>query len=206
MRLRRLFLDVSSEPVAAGWEERWKEFHKPVVVGGLWVGPPWAEQAPGVRAVVIDPGMAFGTGAHPTTRICLEVLQELPRGALLDVGCGSGVLAIAAALVGYSPVTAIDIEDRAVDATRENAAVNGVELEARQADALTDRLPSANVTLANIALPVVEALAPRLDCDVLVTGGYLVVGAPRIDAFRHRERRELDGWAADLWERRVPGS
>ena len=92
--------------VEAGWEDRWREFHRPVRVGPLWIGPPW-ETAPGdALAVVIDPGRAFGTGAHPTTRLCLELLLDLPRTSLLDVGCGSGVLSIAAARLGFGPSSA----------------------------------------------------------------------------------------------------
>lgn len=202
-RVRRLFADVRSEPVEGGWEERWKEFHQPVRIGPLWVGPPWAEPPAEGTAVVVDPGLAFGTGAHPSTRLMLELLLELPRGSLLDLGCGSGVLSIAAAKLGYAPVTALDVEEPAVAATLANARANSVEVEARQVNALTDPLPAADVAVANIALAPVEALAPRLRCPLFVSGGYLVRDEPRIRAFARRERRELEGWAADVWERRV---
>ena len=102
--LEALFGAVSSTPVEPGWEERWREFHRPVRIGELWVGPPWEEPPGDVVAVVIDPGRAFGTGSHPTTRLCLELLLELDRGRLLDVGCGSGVLSVAAAKLGFGPV------------------------------------------------------------------------------------------------------
>src|SRR4051794_20285932 len=98
--------------VASDGDERWKRFHVPLLLGGrLSVRPPWEQPAvrPGVHEVVIDPGQAFGTGTHPTTRLCLELMLELePRGSLVDLGCGSGVLAIAAAKLGFDPAAAPD--------------------------------------------------------------------------------------------------
>ncbi len=126
-------------PVAPGWEDGWRAFHRPVRAGGVWIGPPWEPPPPGEPVVVIDPGRAFGTGAHPTTRLCVELLAAAPRGSLLDVGCGSGVLAIAAARLGYGPLTAIDDDPVAVEVTRANALANGVELEAAVVDATADR-------------------------------------------------------------------
>ncbi len=125
-RLRESFGAVASSPVAPGWEDEWKRFHVPAVVGSLWIGPPWEQPPPELTAVVIDPGQAFGTGAHPTTRLCLEFLVGLERGSLLDVGCGSGVLAIAAARLGFGPVFAIDTDPAAIEATTRNAAANGI--------------------------------------------------------------------------------
>ena len=125
-----------------GWEDEWRRFHVPVVVGPLWIGPPWQESQPGSTPVVIDPGRAFGTGAHETTRLCLELLLELDRGSFLDVGCGSGVLAIAAARLGFAPVVALDVDESAVDATRRNAKANGVDLNVERADATSDSLPA----------------------------------------------------------------
>ena len=143
-------------------EDRWREFHRPVRVGPLWIGPPW-ETAPGdALAVVIDPGRAFGTGAHPTTRLCLELLLDLPRTSLLDVGCGSGVLSIAAAQLGFGPVVGVDIEAPSIEATLANAEVNGVAVEARVVDALADPLPEAELVVANIALAAVTALGGRV--------------------------------------------
>ena len=107
-RLRASFGEVTTVPVLPGWDEEWKRFHVPIVVGSLWIGPPW-EQPPRERLpVFIDPGRAFGTGSHPTTRLCLELLHEVELGSVLDLGCGSGVLAIAAAKLGFEPVTAAD--------------------------------------------------------------------------------------------------
>ncbi|MGH2921381.1 MAG: 50S ribosomal protein L11 methyltransferase, partial [Gaiellaceae bacterium] len=116
--LRERFREVESAPVAAGWEEEWRRFHVPVAIGPLWIGPPWQAPPPGLTAVVIDPGRAFGTGAHETTRLCVEFLLGLEGGSFLDVGCGSGVLAIAAAKLGFGPLIAVDVDEAAVDAAR----------------------------------------------------------------------------------------
>ena len=194
---------VRVEDVEDGWADRWREFHHGVQVGRFWVGPPWelpeAADAPShPEAIVIDPGRAFGTGAHPTTRLTLELLQELEPGSLLDVGCGSGVLSIGAAKLGFAPVTAIDVDDAAVEAALANARVNGVELAARRLDALVDALPAADVAVANIALDMVERVVPRLQAARVITSGYLDRDRPAIDGWRHVDRREADGWAADL--------
>ena len=112
---------------------------------------------------MIDPAQAFGTGAHPTTRLSLELLLGLePRGSLADVGCGSGVLAIAAALLGFEPVMALDNDPAAVDATLENARANGVELAAvERLDVRSDPLPPASVMTANLVRPLLLELAPQ---------------------------------------------
>src|SRR6478609_9047879 len=103
------------EHAADGWEDAWRAFHRPVVAGGLWLGPPWEPPPDPARAVVIDPGRAFGTGAHATTRLCIELLARIGGGgSLLDVGCGSGVLGIAAARLGFGPNTCIDVDPVAV--------------------------------------------------------------------------------------------
>ena len=192
------FGSVEATDVEPGWAYRWREFHRPIRAGGLWVGPPWEEPAAGEPAIVIDPGRAFGTGAHPTTRICLELLSRLPRGSLLDVGCGSGVLSIAAARLGFAPVSAVDSDSHAVEAAERNALANGVELDVRQADGRSEPLPPAAVGVANLSLELVNQIGPRLDCEVLVTSGYFEAHAPRLGRFSIRERRTLAGWAADL--------
>ena len=197
-RIWQTFGGASGIDVADGWEDRWRAFHRPVMVGGLWIGPPWERPAAGLPAVVIDPGRAFGTGAHPTTRLCIELLSRQPRGALLDVGCGSGVLAIAAARSGFDPVTAVDVDPVAVEVTRANAAANDVELDALVLDASVGDLPSAAVVVANIAPEPVAALSGRLRCDRAITSGYLASDEPTLAGFVRAERLELDGWAADL--------
>jgi ribosomal protein L11 methyltransferase len=194
--LRRTFDNVSSEPVEPGWENRWRAFHQPVEIGRLWVGPPWEESAPGLVAVVIDPAQAFGTGAHPTTRLCLELLQELEAASLLDIGCGSGVLSIAAAKLGFAPITALDNDPLAIEATLENARVNGVSPDVRLAEVLTDELPTAEVAVCNISLPILEGLAPRLRCGTLVASGYLAADDLRLAGYQIVNRSEQSGWAA----------
>jgi ribosomal protein L11 methyltransferase len=200
-RLRDNFANVSVRSVEPGWEERWRDFHRPVWIGPLWVGPPWAEPPREATAVVVDPGRAFGTGSHPTTRLCLGFVLGLECGSLLDLGCGSGVLSVAAAKLGFSPILAIDREPAAVEAARRNAEANGVTIEIRLADALANETWAADVGLANIDLAAVEALAPSLDVGLLVTSGYFHSRMPELPGFAHRERRIDGGWAADLFER-----
>jgi ribosomal protein L11 methyltransferase len=196
-RVWHVFSGAKSSAVEDGWEDRWRTFHRPVRVGGLWVGPPWEEPPGDALAVVVDPGRAFGTGAHPTTQLCLELLQELTPGSLVDVGCGSGVLVVAAALLGHSPVIGVDVEEASVDATLENAARNGVEVDARLVGP-DDRLPSGDTAVANISLAAVLTLPRRLAAPTIVTSGYLVSERPALIGYAIAERRERDGWAADL--------
>jgi ribosomal protein L11 methyltransferase len=200
-QLWHAFGGVRGEDVAADWRERWQAFHRPVRVGPLWIGPPWEEPAADATAVVIDPGRAFGTGGHPTTQLCIEALLDLERGSLLDVGCGSGVLSIAAAKLGFDPVLALDADEHAVDATRANALANGVVVEVRVADATTAPLPESDVALANITRPTLAAIAPLLRSRRVIGSGYLPTDASDLDGFRHVQRLTRDSWAADVYER-----
>ena len=202
-RMLRGRFDVTSRAVAGGWEDGWREFHHGVVVGRFWVGPPWEEAPAGVEAIVIDPGRAFGTGAHATTRLTLELLQELEPASFLDVGCGSGVLSIAAAKLGFTPVTGIDSDETAIEVTLANALVSGAQVDARHCDALRDPLPETEVAVANVALDVVEQLLPRLPAGRLVASGYLERDEPQLQGWHRIERRTDDGWAADLLARDV---
>jgi ribosomal protein L11 methyltransferase len=243
-------VDVSSTEIADDWSERWKRFHRPVLVEpprrkagepekpgehegarvpALHVRPPW--EAPSDRQdaeeIVIDPGQAFGTGAHATTRLCLELLLELAAlegrpGPLLDVGTGSGVLAIAAARLGFAPVLGLDHERESVAAASENARVNGVAIEVRRFDLRAQALPwlgrdgesdladgpaGSPVVVANLLLPLLLDLAHGMSRAPahLLAGGLLkeqvdeVVGAfGERCGMRERERRERAEWAV-VW-------
>ena len=200
--LRAAFVDVSSSVVEPGWEEAWRSFHRPVIAGGIWIGPPWHSAPDGMPSVVIDPGLAFGTGAHATTRLCIELLAGLERGSLLDVGCGSGVLSIVAERLGFGPLTAVDVDDVAVGTARANASANDVRLAARVVDAVAGSLPRAAVAVANVSLDVVETVLRRLAAADVVTSGYPAGERPEAFGWEHVVSRELDGWAADHFRRR----
>jgi ribosomal protein L11 methyltransferase len=237
-------VDISTSELPDDWSERWKQFHHPVLIEApasatetlegaspagyapgrrlpaLYVRPPWESPSErrDVREIVIDPAQAFGTGAHATTRICLELLLELAaredrRGALLDVGTGSGVLAIAAAHLGYAPVLGLDNEAESVVAARENAQVNGVATEVRRFDLRTEPLPSfaehgdgSPVVLANLLRPLLLELArtmPAVPRELLASGLLVeevdeVVRAFEQRGLRERERRRQGEWAA-VW-------
>ncbi len=206
------YVDVSTQEIADDWAERWRSFHRPLVIGDrLTVRPPW--EPPGATAldVVVDPGQAFGTGSHATTRLCLELMLELDRGAgsFVDVGCGSGVLAIVAAKLGFAPVLALDYDRAAAAATRENAARNGVELDVRDFDMREERAPAADVGAANVlAGPLVTWAASQSELPpTLILSGLLATEADRVaEAYARRghaegERRVSGEWAALLLTR-----
>jgi ribosomal protein L11 methyltransferase len=199
-RLWHAFGGARGEDVAADWRDRWKAFHRPVRIGQLWIGPPWEEAPQDATAVVIEPGRAFGTGAHPTTQLCVELLLGAARGSLLDLGCGSGLLSVVAGKLGFDPVVARDLDEHAVEATLANARANAVEVDAAVADGLVDELPVTDLTVANITRPTLEALAPRLRSRVLIGSGYLQSDDSQLAGFRHVRRLDRDGWAADLYE------
>lgn len=161
-RLGRLG-ELTAEPQEPGWETAWMQFHRPQSVGRLFVRPPWHEARAGLLDLEIDAGQAFGTGGHATTRQCLEEVQELEPASLLDIGCGSGVVSLAALRLGFAPVWGLDVDPAAVRAARQNAARNGLAADFRVGDA-TDpacALPAAGVVVANIALGPILRLAPR---------------------------------------------
>jgi ribosomal protein L11 methyltransferase len=214
-------VEIATSDLPDDWSERWKRFHRPVLIEGretvpsLHVRPPW-EPPSGrrdVREIVIDPAQAFGTGAHATTRLCLELLLEVAlhdesRGPLLDVGTGSGVLAIAAAHLGFTPVLGLDNEIESVEATRENALVNRVEIEVRRFDLRTDLLGGdmCPVVFANLLRPLLLDLArvmPTTPRHLLASGLLVHEVDEVVQAFegiglRERERRHGGEWAA-VW-------
>lgn len=210
-------IQVSTRELADDWDRRWREFHKPLVLGGrLTVRPPW--EPPGTTPIdlVIDPGQAFGTGAHATTRLSLELMLELPagerQGAFLDLGCGSGVLAIAAVRLGWGPVIAVDSDPAAVHATRENACVNAVEIEVSKHDLRAAPAAAAGTVAANLLAPLLITWAASLEGaarppERVIASGLLRPEAQLIaDAFEARglriaARRERGEWAALLLER-----
>jgi len=199
-RLWHAFGGARGDDVAADWRERWKAFHRPVQVGSLWIGPPLVDTPADAVTVVIEPGRAFGTGAHPTTQQCVELLMELERGSVVDLGCGSGVLSIAAAKLGFAPVIALDSDEAAVEATRANAEANDVEVQTSVADILATELPRTDVAVANITRPTLEAIAPAVRSRRLIGSGYLPTDGTELVGYRHVRRVTRDSWAADLYE------
>jgi len=211
-------IEVTTSELPDDWSERWKEFHRPLVLGErLAVRPPWEQPLGTDVELVIDPAQAFGTGAHATTALCLELLLSLAaagpagseRGPLLDLGCGSGVLAIAAAKLGFAPVRAVDFDPLSVEATAANALVNDVTLDVARCDLRSDPVPAAPTVLANLLRPLlldyarVLAEPPR----TLIASGLLVHEADEVAAafaahgLRERDRRERGEWAALLLTR-----
>ena len=205
------------------WGLSWKRHWRPDPVGQqLLILPAWLEAPPeqaGRRVIRLDPGSAFGTGSHPTTRLCLEALEglaasrpgELAGLRVADLGCGSGVLALAALAFGADAVAAADTDSLAVTATWDNARLNGPAPQERlrvvqgSAEALAAlQGPPADLLLCNILAPVIEALAPQVAALLAPTGqgllsGLLVEQAPRLEQVLAEE-----GWRARLEARQGP--
>jgi ribosomal protein L11 methyltransferase len=217
-------VDVKTTEVADDWADRWREFHKPLVLGDrLSVRPPWEPAQQTALDRVIDPGRAFGTGAHATTRLCLELLLDLqpPTGRLItsgpgavDLGCGSGVLAIAAAKLGWPAVLALDYDELCIDATIENARVNGVEMFGVQRFDLREQsVPVARLVLANLLAPLLlhwcERMGPPTTkrAQTVIASGLLGSEADRVSqaftraGYVELRRLERGEWAALQLER-----
>lgn len=216
------FVEVTTSEIADDWHERWREFHQPLILGDrLSVRPPWEPPAATELEIVIDPGRAFGTGAHATTRLCLELLLELAPGcregaaagpAVVDLGCGSGVLGITAARLGLGSVLALDNDPPSVEATTANAAVNGVAslVEARRFDLRSESVPAAPLVLANLLGPLLREWCSALLAGAasvprtLIASGLLATEADGIAAafselgLRERRRLVRGEWAALL--------
>ncbi len=199
-------LDVAAED--DDWRLRWREFHRPVAVGPLYVRAPWHAPRRDLLDVCVDVGMAFGTGAHATTRQCLEGLAGLTPSPLVDLGTGSGVLALAAARLGFAPVVGLDVDPVAVEAARANARANGLDVEFRVADVGDPSavMPPAEAAVANLSLPVILILAERVGGGrgepwrprrLLLAGLLEAQGGQAAAAFagyRVRRRAVSDGW------------
>jgi ribosomal protein L11 methyltransferase len=201
-------VDVSTSEVDDGL--RWRDWHQPLDVGPLRVRAPWAPERPGALDVVIDPGQAFGTGAHPSTRLTLELLVGVPAvGALADWGCGSGVLAVAAARLGFDPVLACDVERESVAATEAAAAAHGVQIAVSRCDLRRENGPWAPTVTANLVRPLLLELAARIERPperLIVSGlerdeGDEVAAAFARHGLRPGDRRDGDGWSAILLTR-----
>jgi ribosomal protein L11 methyltransferase len=161
-------VDVTTTSVPDDWADRWVDFHRPIEVGGrIGVRPSWWDARDGLIDVVVDPGRAFGTGGHPTTRLSLELLIQLDetgeaRGPLADWGTGSGVLAIAAAKLGFSPVIGCDREHAALETARANAKANGVEMAIERADVREEAPPVRPTVVANLTANLLGDCAGHL--------------------------------------------
>jgi ribosomal protein L11 methyltransferase len=160
------------------WERAWMEYYHPMKFGGkLWVCPTGQEQhEPGTVCMLLDPGLAFGTGTHPTTALCLEWLAEhdLAGKTVIDYGCGSGILAVAAMLLGAKEAHAVDIDPQALTATLSNAEKNAVQDNIKVY--LPEQLPrmQADIVLANILAKPLCELGGRI-ADLVKSGGALVL-------------------------------
>jgi ribosomal protein L11 methyltransferase len=211
-RVAGVEVHVRGDEVPGDWAERWKRFHGAVLLGGrLYVRPPWERAAvrPGVVEVVIDPGQAFGTGAHATTRLCLELLLGAgPGRSLADLGCGSGVIAIAAAKLGFDPVVAVDADRAAVEATARSARANAVRLaRVERLDLRRAAPPPADVVVANLMRPLLLELAGRFETPPheLIISGLLEDEADEVAAafapLTEVARPARQGWCALLLRR-----
>lgn len=202
-------VEVSTTEVPDDWADRWTDFHRPVVIADrLRVRPSWFEATEGQIDVVVDPGMAFGTGAHSTTRLCLEMLVALAdageaEGPLSDWGTGSGVLAIAAAKLGWSPVQASDREPASLEAVERNASANGVEIDLQQSDVREQAPRIAKTVVANLTAPLLEICAEAVEepPEVFICSGMLhrevdAVSAAFVAAgLEETERRREGEWS-----------
>ena len=206
-------VSVSSSEIPDDWAERWKAWHRPVDVSWrfrrLRVRPPWeaALDDPDVIELVIDPAQAFGTGAHATTRLCLELLLSLePGGSFADWGTGTGVLALAAVALGYAPVAGVDSDPASLEAAADNAALNGLRIEIARANLRAEPGPPARTVCANLVRPLLLDVARLMDDapERLIVSGLLreeadeVAAAFAVHGLSERERRSCAEWTALL--------
>ena len=200
--------EISSRLIdEADWANEWKKYYNPIVTHSVTVVPTWIDYPAAEDETVLrlDPGMAFGTGEHATTRMCLEMADARGK-SVIDVGCGSGILGIAAALTGAKCVYMCDIDPQAVEAARANAALNGVDCTIERAD-LIEGKERADLILANLTADILSRLAPSVG-EHLNEGGEIVASgiiAERLDevkgvfaahGFRVIEERADGDWRA----------
>jgi len=197
------------------WMEAWKQHYKPLSIGRrLLILPAWMQAETAERVTVrIEPGMAFGTGVHPTTQLSLQLLEAYVKAgdALIDVGCGSAILAIAAAKLGANPVVAVDIDAQALENAHHNAQLNEVNIEigvGSVSELLAGEfgLRQANVVVANILAPVLVRLLGQGLAQLLAPGGVLILSGiltEQEDELKHaldqtglkiRDERRMEDW------------
>jgi len=213
-------VDVTTTSVPDDWADRWADFHRPIEVAGrIGVRPSWWDPKDGLIDVVVDPGRAFGTGGHPTTRVCLELLIELEQageasGPIADWGTGSGVLGIAASKLGFSPVTGCDREEPSLETARANAAANGVEMEIQRCDVRESAPPLAPTVVANLTGNLLRDCTTHMSAadaepQAMVCSGMLeseideVVGAFSGLGLDEARRLVEHGWGGLLLRRRA---
>lgn len=214
MRLALGLQELHVMPAPESAAERLARMARPAPVDGrLLVRADWMEPADGITEVVLADASAFGTGAHPTTRDCLSMLLALEPGggAFADLGCGAGVLAIAAAKLGWGPVHAVDVEERAVTATRANAAANGVAVEVERADLLAIAPPPARTVAANVPVHVHGAIAhawSERPEHLIVSGVHVSEREAVVAAYGAEvlEERAADPWLTLLLRPGTPGT
>ncbi len=204
---------VTSQAIPDDWADRWRDFHEPILIGDrVLVRPSWLQgDSDAQTEIVVDPGQAFGTGAHATTRMCVELLLEVSdeggaEGSLADLGTGSGVLAIAAAKLGFAPVIALDNEGAAIEAAEVNAHANDVRIETRRANLREAGPPPARTLVANLTAPLLHEIARGFGATrrpaALLCSGLLdrevddVAAAFANAGFTERSRRHSGEWAA----------
>jgi ribosomal protein L11 methyltransferase len=208
-------VDVTTTSVPDDWADKWTDFHRPIEVSGrIGVRPSWWDPKEGLIDVVVDPGRAFGTGGHPTTRLCLALLVELEEageaeGPIADWGTGSGVLGIAAAKLGWSPVSGCDREEASLETARANAEANGVSMSIERVDVRQGPPPVAPSVVANLTGNLLRDCAGHLvqaeeAPGTLVCSGMLeaeideVIAAFAPTGLTESRRRVENGWGGLL--------
>lgn len=220
--LSKKFSDIKcsiSSFLTADWQEAWKDSFKPIYTKKFYIYPPWEKPSGGnLLDLMIEPGMAFGTGQHQTTKLCLQTLESmpLPTGAssLIDAGTGTGILAIAAAKLGYRSITATDIDQDAIRACKENQKLNNVSFESIHGSLPTTKGKRYSIVVANIlANTILEMLGELVEiCDadgyVIMSGILLeqseeIIKESSLKGLTHIKTEEEDGWVALLFKKNV---